>query len=152
MFVIDYSGVTAADLNILRGSLRQVSAKMLVSKNAIIRRALTGTDSESIVQFIEGPCSVVFSKEDPAAAVKILYDFRKGHEKMKLRGGLLKDKVLDGPAIEALAKLPGRDVLIAKAVGAIKAPLYSFVFVLNENLRKLVTALEEIRKKKEKGG
>ena len=97
---------------------------------------------------IEGPCSIVFAKADPAASAKVLYDFRKKHESVKLKAGLLKDKVLDTSAIESLAKLPSHDVLIAATVNAIKAPLSSLVFVLSGNLRKLLYILDEIKKKK----
>jgi len=149
LFIIDYSGVAAADMNVLRESLRKTKSKMLVVKNSIIRRAFHGTDKEGINSLIEGPCSIVFTKDDPAASAKILYDFRKGHESLKFKVGLLKDKVLDAKEIEVLAKLPSRNVLIAKAVGGMKAPLSSFVYVLSGNLRKLLYILDEVKKKKQ---
>ncbi|MCM8763335.1 MAG: 50S ribosomal protein L10, partial [Candidatus Omnitrophica bacterium] len=93
--------------------------------------------------------SIIFVKDDPVVSAKVLYDFSKDHENLKLKGGLLKDRILDSQNIEMLAKLPSRNVLIAKTVGAIKSPLSSLVFVLEGNLRKLLCVLNEIKKKKE---
>jgi len=153
LFIIDYSGVSGPDMNTLRDSLKKTKGTMLVAKNSIIKRAFSGTTgSEGISALIQGPCSVVFAKDDPAASAKVLYDFRKVHESLKFKAGLLKDKVLDASAIEALAKLPSRNVLIAKAVCTIKSPLSSLVFVLSANMRKLLYALEEVKKKKQSIG
>ncbi|MDD5045085.1 MAG: 50S ribosomal protein L10 [Candidatus Omnitrophica bacterium] len=149
LFIIDYSGVSAADMNVLRESLRKTKSRLLVAKNSIIKRAFSGTDNEGLSALIEGPSSIVFTKDDPAASAKVLYDFRKEHESLKLKVGLLKDKVLDTKAIEALAKLPSRNVLVAKAVGGMKAPLSSFVYVLSGNLRKLLYILDSVKNKKQ---
>ena len=149
LFIIDYSGVAAADMNVLRESLRKAKSRMLVLKNSIIKRAFSNTDKEALGSLIEGPSSIIFAKDDPALSAKILYDFRKGHESLKLKAGLLKDKLLDTKAIEVLARLPSRSVLIAQAVGGIKAPLSSLVFCLSGNLRKLAYILDEIKKKKQ---
>ncbi|MCM8771150.1 MAG: 50S ribosomal protein L10 [Candidatus Omnitrophica bacterium] len=149
LFIVGYSGITASDLNILRESLRKAGSRMLVVKNSIMKRAFSESDKEGITRFIEGPSSIIFVKDDPVVSAKVLYDFSKDHENLKLKGGLLKDRILDSQNIEMLAKLPSRNVLIAKTVGAIKSPLSSLVFVLEGNLRKLLCVLNEIKKKKE---
>jgi len=149
LFLINYSGIKAADMNILRESLRQTKAKLFVVKNSVLKRAFSQTEQKDLANFIDGPCGLIFAQDDPVATAKTLDTFRKTHETLKFNAVFLKDKILDAKQIEGLAKLPGREVLLAKAVGAIKSPLYALVFVLNENLRKLVYALEEIRKKRE---
>ena len=82
-------------------------------------------------------------------ASKVLFNFTKDHVNLILAGGLLKDKLLSSKDIEALAKLPSREVLLTQAVMAIKSPITGFVFVLKGNLRKLVFCLEQIKQKKQ---
>ena len=146
-FVVKYSKLSGPDLNTLRKSLRLIDSEMLVVRNNTARRALAG-QNEALLNFVQGPCGFVFSKKEPVEASKVLFNFTKDHVNLILEGGLLKDKLLSSKDIEALAKLPSREVLLAKAVMAIKSPITGFVFVLKGNLRKLVYCLEQIKQKK----
>jgi large subunit ribosomal protein L10 len=67
---------------------------------------------------------------------------------MTIKGGVVEKKAVDDKAIVQLSKLPSREVLIAKVVGGIKSPLYGLVNVLSGPTRKLVYAVEAIRKQK----
>jgi large subunit ribosomal protein L10 len=147
-FVIKYSKLSGPDLNALRKSLRGIDSEMLVVRNNTARRALAG-QNEAILNFVQGPCGFVFSKKEPVEASKVLFNFTKDHAALILEGGLLKDKLLNSKDIEALAKLPSREVLLTKTVMAIKSPITGFVFVLKGNLRKLVFCLEQIKQKKQ---
>jgi large subunit ribosomal protein L10 len=147
-FVVKYSKLSGPDLNALRKSLRGIDSEMLVVRNNTARRALAG-QNEAILNFVQGPCGFVFSKKEPVEASKVLFNFTKDHANLILEGGLLKDKLLSSKDIEALAKLPSREVLLTKTVMAIKSPITGFVFVLKGNLRKLVFCLEQIKQKKQ---
>jgi large subunit ribosomal protein L10 len=147
-FVVKYSKLSGPDLNALRKSLRGIDSEMLVVRNNTARRALVG-QNEALLNFIQGPCGFVFSKKEPVEASKVLFNFTKDHANLILEGGLLKDKLLNSKDIEALAKLPSREVLLTKTVMAIKSPITGFVFVLKGNLRKLVFCLEQIKQKKQ---
>jgi large subunit ribosomal protein L10 len=147
-FVVKYSKLSGPDLNALRKSLRGIDSEMLVVKNNTAKRALQG-QNDALLSLIQGPCGFVFSKKEPVEASKVLFNFTKDHANLILEGGLLKDKLLSSKDIEALAKLPSREVLLTKTVMAIKSPITGFVFVLKGNLRKLVFCLEQIKQKKQ---
>ena len=147
-FVIKYSKLSGPDLNALRKSLRGIDSELLVVRNNTARRALAG-QNEALLNFVQGPCGFVFSKKEPVEASKVLFNFTKDHVNLILAGGLLKDKLLSPKDIEALAKLPSREVLLSRAVMAIKSPITGLVFVLKGNLRKLVFCLEQIKQKKQ---
>jgi large subunit ribosomal protein L10 len=147
-FVIKYSKLTGPDLNALRKSLRGIDSEMLVVRNNTARRALAG-QNEALMSFVQGPCGFVFSKKEPVEASKVLFNFTKDHANLILEGGLLKDKLLSSKDIEALAKLPSREVLLTKTAIAMKSPITGFVFVLKGNLRKLVFCLEQVKQKKQ---
>lgn len=150
IFVINYSKLSGPDLNSLRQSLRDTGASLFMVKNNVARRALKNSGLEDIVEVIEGPCGLVFiKKDDPAGISRILYDFSRGHnDVLKLQGGFLKDRVLERKDIEALARLPSREVLRAQVVMALNSLLSRLAMVLNSTLRKFVYCLEQIKQKK----
>jgi len=148
-FIVKYSKLSGPDLNALRKSLRGIDSEMLVVRNNTARRALKGLENEALFGLVQGPCGFVFSKKEPVETSKVLFNFTKDHENLKLEGGLFKDKLITSKDIEALAKLPSREVLLTKTVMALKSPITGFVFVLKGNLRKLVFCLEQIKNKKQ---
>lgn len=150
VFIVKYSGVKSPDLSSLRMSLRGSNAEFFVVKNSIARRALKASGLETIVKGIEGPCGLVFIKDEPVAVSKILCNFTKDHEALKLEGGSMKEKVLEKKDIEAMSKLPSREVLLAQVVGTLNAPISGFVIILNQVLAKFVICLDQIKQKKEK--
>ncbi len=148
VFVIKYSGLSSPDITSLRQALKATNADIFVVKNSVARRAFKDSGIESLVKRVEGPCGVIFIAQEPVEASKALCDFAKAHEKMQISGGVLKDKVLEKTDIEAMAKLPSKEVLRAQAVMALKSPITGVVMVLNANLRKLVVCLDQIKQKK----
>jgi large subunit ribosomal protein L10 len=147
-FIVKYSGLSSPDITALRQSLKNSHADLFVVKNTVARRALKGAGLDSIIKSIEGPCGFIFTNKEPVATSKILYDFSKGHEKLKLEAGFLEDKILTENDIKALAKLPSREVLRAQVVGALNAPISGLVVVLSQALKKFVICLDQIRQKK----
>lgn len=148
VFVVNYSGLSSPDLTSLRQSLKDSKARFFVVKNTVARRALKDSGMEPIIKSIEGPCGLIFVKEEPVDASRALYNFAKDHEKLVLGGGFLKDRVIEKKDIETMAKLPSMDVLRAMAVGALKSPITGFVLVLNQTLKKFVYCLDQIKQKK----
>lgn len=148
VFIIKYSGLSSPDLTTLRQSLRSTKAKFFIAKNTIIRRVLKDSAHEPMLKFIDGPCGLVFTKEEPVDTARALYSFSRDHGNLKLEGGFLKEKILDNKDIERLARLPAKEVLRAQTVAALKSPISGLVFVLGGTLKKLVFCLEQIKQKK----
>jgi len=149
LFVIKYSGLSSPDLSALRQNLKNSRAKLLVVKNSVARRALKDTPQvESLIKAIEGPCGLVFAKDEPVEISKVLCNFTKDHEKLKLEGAFLDDKVIETKDIETIAKLPSKDVLRAQVVMTLNSPISGLVMTLNQVLAKFVYCLEQIKNKK----
>jgi len=148
-FIVKYSGVSSPDLSALRQQLKDYTATLFVVKNSIARRALKDSGLESAISVIDGPCGLVFTKDDPVSASKVLYNFSREHENLKLEGAFLKDRVLDKKDIETLAKLPSKEILRAITVVILKSPITGFVGVLNQTLKKFVYCIDQIKRKKE---
>ncbi len=148
VFVTSFHGLTVAESNELRKSLREAGAEYRVVKNTLLRIASKGTSAEPIVDFIEGPTGIAIAYEDPVSVAKILTKFAEEHEALKLRGGALQGKPVDAKGIESLSKLPSREVLLAQLLGLLQAPPARLVQLLANVLRTFLYVLKAIEEKK----
>jgi len=146
-FVISYSKVSSPDLTGLRLSLKKANATLFMVKNSVVKRALKDSGLDSLVKTVEGPCGLVFTREEPVEASRILFNFTKDHAQLKLGCGVMKDRILESKDIEAVAKLPSREVLRAELVSTLNSPLFRLVTVCKQNLNMLVYCLEQKQKK-----
>jgi large subunit ribosomal protein L10 len=119
----EYRGLKVHELAELRASLRPTGTEYKVFKNTLARRAMDGAELDGVVSLLEGPVAIAFVRGDAAAAAKALRDFGRNNPALVVKGGLLGGTLLEPPAIEALADLPSRDVLLAQIAGAFQAPL-----------------------------
>lgn len=148
IFVIKYSGLSSPDLSLLRQSLKTVNATLFVVRNNVAKRALKDLGHQELGNTIEEPCGFIFMREEPVGASRVLCDFIKDHEQLKLGGGLFNQKLLSEKDIRVLAKLPSKEVLRAQVVMGLKSPITGLVMVLHQTLRKFVYCLDQIKNKK----
>ncbi|MDD2927916.1 MAG: 50S ribosomal protein L10 [Candidatus Omnitrophica bacterium] len=148
VFIVKYSGVSSPDLCSLRLSLKTSRASLFVAKNSVARRALKDSGLEALLKNIDGPCGLVFVKDEPVAVSQALCNFTKDHEQLKLQGGSLNAKIIEGKDIEFMAKLPAKEVLRAQVVGALNSPISGLVITLNQVLAKFVYCLDQIKQNK----
>ncbi len=150
-FITHYAGVSAGSLDRLRTKLRGANSRYLVVKNSLGRKALDHKKFSPLVDEMTGACGIAFSSGDPALSSKILMDFSKENEGFKVQSGFIDGAVIGADQVKALASLPSREVLIARVVGGVQAPLSRFVGVLSNTVRRVVTVLDAIAKKKNSG-
>ncbi|MEZ4598412.1 MAG: 50S ribosomal protein L10 [Syntrophotaleaceae bacterium] len=147
-FLADYRGLDVEKTNQLRGELRAVGVDYRVVKNTLMRLAAKGTEAECLDKLLAGPTAVAFAQNDPAASAKVLSEFAKNNKNFELKGGALGGKLLSVDEVQALADLPSREVLLAKLLGSINAPVSNFVGVLAAVPRSLVQVLAAIQDQK----
>lgn len=149
--VADYKGLDVSSMNALRRKLREEDIEFQVAKNTLLIRAAKDTEAALIEDYFKGPSAVAFSYTDPVAPAKILAQFAKDNQKLEIKGGVLKNKVLDVDAIKALAKLPSREVLLGQLLSVLNEVPTSFVRTIAEIPRSLLNVLTAIRDQKEAG-
>jgi len=144
--LVDYKGLTVEEDASLRKSCRQAGVDYKVVKNTLFKLAAKGTGYEALAPYLTGPTAIAFGYADPVAPAKVLVDFINENKKISLKAGILGGSKLITPAeIEALAKLPSKEVLVARLMGQLNAPISGFVNVLHGMLTKLVYALNAIK-------
>jgi large subunit ribosomal protein L10 len=146
MILTEYHGLTVEEISELRSKLRSLDSEYAVVKNTLSEIALKEAGIEAGNNFL-GPTALVIENGDIVSPAKALMDFAKTHAKLKVRTAYLEGKFVDAAVVEQLSKLPSREVLIAKMLGSMNAPISGFVNVLAANIRGLVTVLDAIAKK-----
>lgn len=147
-FIIKYSGLSSPDMCTLRQNLGNQDVKLFVAKNSVARRALKSAGFENLCAKVDGPSGLIFIKDEPVNASRLLCDFAKTHAHLKIEGGFLNDRALEKIDIEAMSKLPTKDVLRAQVVMTLNSPISGLVITLNQVLKKFIYCLDQIKTKK----
>jgi large subunit ribosomal protein L10 len=148
---LDYSGMTVAEVTALRSQFRASGVTYKVLKNSLVRRALGDAGYVAKLKpVLKGMTAVAFSGEEPGAAARVVKEFVKTNEKLKVKAGLLDGQVLDAKTVETqLATLPGKNEARAMLLATFMAPAQRFVMLLNTPAGNFVRLLEA---KKAQGG
>lgn len=146
-----YRGLTVAQDTAFRRKMREAGIEYRVAKNTMTRIAAKELGLEGLTSFLEGPTALAMSYNDPVAPAKAISNFIKENklQSIEIKAGIVEGQVIDANSVKALANLPPREVLIAKALGSMQAPITGFVNVLSGTIRNLAYVLEAIRKQKE---
>ena len=142
----DYSGLSVAKMTELRRELKKQGVEIKVAKKTLIDLAFKKAGIKKVeAKKLMGQIVLVLGYQDEVAPAKILYNFGKGEEHLKILGGILNNDFIESQAIIDLAKLPSRQELLTKLVGSIAAPLSGMINVLQGNLRNLIYVLAQIK-------
>lgn len=147
-----YTGLNAQAINRLRDLAADQKSDYMVVKNTLFRLAAKEAKLEGIGENLSGNTGVLFGGGDAVRLAKILVQFAKENEALKIQKALLDNKELSKQSLEYLATLPSREVLLSKLLGQMQAPITNFVGVLAALLRNLLSVLHQIEKQKEKQG
>ena len=150
MLVVSYKGITVEEITALRAKCRENGVEYVVYKNNLMLRALDNLGVHDLDHLLVGPCAYAFSDSDAVAPAKVLSEHiaQAKNDKIIIKAGLVEGAYMDAQAVDALAKLPSRDVLVSKIMGSLNAPITNFVGVLSATLRSLVYAVDAVRKQK----
>lgn len=146
--IVSYQGINVADDTQLRRNLRQAGVEYSVVKNTMLRRAAEKAGLEGLDSVLEGTTALATSSTDHVAAAKILCEYAEKNKNFQIKAGFVEGKAVTADEVTELAKMPPKDVLVAKVLGGLNAPISGFVGVLNANLRGLVCALNAIAEQK----
>lgn len=123
VYVVEYRGLTVAQIAEVRRALRPAGAQLSIYKNTLAKLAVRNAGLDALDELLVGPTALTFVKGDVAAAAKALRDSAKTMSALVVKGGVLGDAALAENDVLKLADLPTRDELLAQLAGALQAPL-----------------------------
>ncbi len=133
LFFTNYAGLTVDEMTRLRTELRKDGSSYAVVKNTLFSRAAGDDLAQKIESFLAGPTGIVFAASDPVAPAKALKGFSDGVKPLQIKAGYVDGQVIDAAQVAALASLPSKSELQAKALGMLASPIRGFVGVLAAN-------------------
>ncbi|NET55174.1 MAG: 50S ribosomal protein L10 [Symploca sp. SIO2E6] len=120
--VIDYQGLTVAEITDLRNRLRESGTICKVTKNTLMRRAVEDDENwQPMKEFLAGSSAFMLVKDDIGGAIRAYQDFKKATKKTEFRGGVMQGRSLNEEEVKAIADLPSKEELIAQLAGAINS-------------------------------
>lgn len=135
--VVDYKGLTVEEVTELRKQMREAGVDYKVYKNTLVRRAAKEVGIEQFNdELLVGTNAIAFGYDDPIAPARILKGFMDSHPKMKLKMGIVEGAFYDESKIVEMANIPSREVLIAKLLGSLKAPVSNFAYLIDAIAKK----------------
>lgn len=130
--LVDYLGLTVEQDTKLRKNLRAEEITYKVYKNTLIKRAVEGTEFESLSKDLEGPTAIVVSKKDATAPARVIAEFAKTASKLELKSGVVEGTYYDADGIKTIAEIPSRETLLSRLLGSLQSPITNLARVINQ--------------------
>ena len=127
--LVEYRGLSFAEMTELRNELRAEEVEFKVYKNAVARRASEKLGHAAFSEGLVGPNALAFGK-DPVAPARVLAKFAKKHECLVLKNGIVDGDLVDEETIKKLSALPNKEGMLAKFASCLNAPVIKFAMTV----------------------
>jgi large subunit ribosomal protein L10 len=139
----DYRGLPAQEMTALRRALRKSGVDYKVVKNTLARFAAQRAGREELVSLFDGPVAVAFGYGYITELTKLLTDYIQASKtSLAVKGGFLGDRLLTPDEVKDIAKLPPREVLLAKVVGGMQSPISTLMRCLTAPMQGVLGVLQ----------
>ncbi|WRN52820.1 50S ribosomal protein L10 [Staphylococcus aureus] len=128
--IVDYRGLTVAEVTDLRSQLREAGVEYKVYKNTMVRRAAEKAGMEGLNEFLTGPTAIATSSEDAVAAAKVISGFAKDHEALEIKSGVMEGNVITAEEVKTVGSLPSHDGLVSMLLSVLQAPVRNFAYAV----------------------
>lgn len=147
--ITDFTGLKVEDMTRLRRQLQEAAGELKVVKNTLLTRAaVSDSPIASLASQFTGPNALTLGYQDPVAVTKVLMKFAQERPQFRIKAGVLSGQVLTAQELEALAKLPSREVLLAQLLGVLQGVPTALVSVLSGVIRNLLHVLVALKDQK----
>lgn len=142
LFLTEYSGLSMKQIDDLRAKVRDVGGEFHIVKNTLGEVAFNSAGLELPEKFLLGSSAIVFAFQDAPETAKVLSEFARTSEFVKIKGGYLNRSPISAEEVKALADLPPLPVMRAQLLGIISAPASKLVRTLAEPARQVAAVLK----------
>ena len=128
--IVDYRGLSVAEVTELRSQLREAGVEYKVLKNTMVRRAAEQAGIEGLDEHLVGPTAVATSTEDVVAPAKVLAKFAKEHEALEIKVGVMEGAVISAEEVNTVGTLPSHEGLVSMLLSVLQAPVRNFAYAV----------------------
>ena len=150
MVIVDYRGLTVADIGALRRRLREQHVELRVAKNTLLRRAAAAAEIAGAADLFVGPTAIASSATDDVAPARLMAEaLRVPRTPISIRGGIFSKQVVTAAQVQVIAELPNREVLLARAVGVAQQPASAALSIVQAAARQILNAVTALQSSRE---
>jgi large subunit ribosomal protein L10 len=149
VMLVEYKGLTVAELEGLRSNLKDADTEFKIVKNKLLKIAAKDTEIEQLNDLLVGPTAIAVCESDPTAAAKVFVKTAKDLPLLVIKGGVVEGNMVGVDEITAISKLPSRQEMMAQLLGALSSPMSNLLGALTQMQSKLLYALEALKDTKE---
>lgn len=148
VYLADFTGIDVHTVTDIRKKFRDANVEYKVLKNRLAKRALNNAGISELDEYLKGVNAYIIDYADPVSPAKIIKDFNKKKEILRLRAVFVEGKVLSVEEAEKLADLPSREALLSQFVGVLQAPMTKLAGTLQASMQKLARTLDAVKESK----
>lgn len=148
VYLADFQGMTVEVVSELRRRCRGADVHFQVAKNTLLKRAADATGYGDLHPHLHGPTAIAVSRTDEVAPARLLAAFQAEFKSPRIKGGFLSGRFYDDAQVQALSRLPSKEILLGNLLRVMQAPLGQFCSVLQAPLRNLANVLDQLAKQK----
>jgi large subunit ribosomal protein L10 len=152
VYMFDYRGLKVSELEDLRRKVKALNSNLKIVKNRLAIKYFEKENRPIGREIFEGPTAIVYSTAKFVEVAKVLTDFERENKKIKIKSGLIEQRLVTPQQILEVAKLPSKEQLLAQLIGSIAMPLKKFGMSLSSPLSHMLILMKNLKEKKEKGG
>jgi large subunit ribosomal protein L10 len=149
LVITSYSGLQVKGIDQLRRKVREASGEFHVVKNTLAAIAIKDAGLPVPEDLLAGSSAIGFAFSDVPGVAKAISDFAKDSEFVKVKGGVMGNKVLDSKQISALASLPPLPVVRAQLLGLLNTPATRLTGTIASGVRQVVNVVKAYSEKSE---
>lgn len=144
----EYRGLSVTAMTELRFKARAQGLKVRVVRNTLARRAFGDTSFACMQDSLVGPLVLVFSQDEPSAPARLLREFSKSNEALRIHALALDGQLFPGSSAEAIAKLPTKKEALSQLMAMLQAPTTKMVRTIAEPTAKMARTMAAVRDQK----
>lgn len=130
LVVVEYRGLSVAEVTDLRRQLRAENVELVVYKNSMVRRATEAAGYADINDALVGPNAFAFGLDDAVAPARVLANFAKKHKALVLKKGIVEGKILSAEEVQTISQLPNKEGMYSMLLGCLQSPIRSFALAV----------------------
>ena len=152
VYLFDYRGLKVSEMGNLRNRVKALGANVKVVKNRLAIKYFEKEKTAVGRELFKGPLALAYSNEKFVETAKVLVEFEKESKKIKIISGFIEKKLVSDKQVAEVAKLPGKEQLLAQLLFSIGLPLRRFGSALSSPLTHMLVCMKNLQDKKAKGG